>query len=94
MWGPSKPIKGFRDGYISRFVPVDPEAYKRAFESGNWEELNRLPVNIVEAYHGDLPKIHFSGNTTVKCLEVAVSSTLSEDEALLHKLYQSSIYNS
>ncbi|EKD87086.1 MAG: hypothetical protein ACD_37C00047G0002 [uncultured bacterium] len=89
---PNKPIKGLKlkRGFLTRIVPKDPVAYLNAFNN-NWEEFNKLPVDVVEAYHGGMPKIYFKGGGTVKSLDVAVSSTQAEDEVLLHKMYQKTI---
>lgn len=78
----------FRKGFLTQFEPEDPKAFLRAFQTNDISKLNSLPINIIQAYHGDMPKILFNGSGTVKSLDVAISSTQAEDESLLHKLYQ------
>lgn len=94
MWEQNaEPVDGmnFKAGFVSSFMPKDPKAYLEAFKKGDFKKLNKLPVDILEAYHGAMPKIYFSGTGTVKSLEVAISSTQAEDEDLLHHLYQKTL---
>jgi hypothetical protein len=94
MWEQNaEPINGmnFKAGFVSSFMPKDPAVYLEAFEKGNFEKLNELPINIIEAYHGSISKIYFSGTGTVKSLEVAISSTQAEDENLLRNLYKKTL---
>lgn len=95
MWEQNaKPINGMpflKPGFVSSFMPKDPKAYLEAFEKGDFKKLNELPIDIIEAHHGSMSKICFSGTGTVKSLEVAISSTQAEDESLLRNLYKKTL---
>ncbi|MDD2564089.1 MAG: hypothetical protein PHU27_07740 [Salinivirgaceae bacterium] len=97
MWEQNAaPVNGmnFKAGFVSSFMPKDPKKYLEAFEKGDFKKINELPINIIEAYHGSMPKIYFSGTGTVKSLEVAISSTQTEDESLLNNLYRKTLSQS
>lgn len=89
----AEPVNGmnFKAGFVSSFTTKDKERYLKAFKNGDFQKLSELPISIIEAYHGSMSKIYFSGTGTVKSLEVAISSTQTEDESLLHDLYQKTL---
>lgn len=97
MWEQdTEPINGinFKPGFVSSFTPKDQKKYLEAFKKGDLKKISELPIDIIEAYHGSISKIYFSGTGTVKSLDVAISSTQAEDEILLHKLYRKTLNQS
>lgn len=85
-------VKGVNYGGSSSFKvnPKNIEASSKAFKEG---DIGALLKNseIIELHRDDLPNIVFKGNSTVKTIEVAISSTQSEDESLLRDLYQKTL---
>ena len=85
-------VKGVNYSGSSSFKvnPKNIEASSKAFKEGNIGALLKNS-EIIELHRDDLPNIVFKGNSTVKTIEVAISSTQAEDENLLNNLYRKTL---